>query len=85
MMPSCGKPVIGTRLGGTVEQIEDGVTGFLVEPNDPRELAAALERLLADADLRRRMGENGRARFLRLFEFEAFYARIASVYAQITK
>lgn len=77
-----GKPVVGSKHGGTVEQIEDGVTGFLVEPNDPEALAAALERLLCDADLRRRMGENGRERFMRLFEFEAAYQKMLSIYAR---
>ena len=47
-----GKPVVGTRIGGTKEQVEDGVTGLLVESNDPKDMAAALERLLKGADLR---------------------------------
>ncbi len=78
-----GKPVVGTRLGGTVEQIEEGVTGFLVPPGDPNELAAALARLLSDPDLRRRMGENGRKRFLEMFEFEPFYGKICRLYENL--
>lgn len=75
-----GKPVVGTRLGGTVEQIEDGVTGFLVPPNNPDALASILRRLLQDAALRRRLGEAGCLRFERLFEFEGFYARLLNLY-----
>lgn len=78
-----GKPVVGTAIGGTPEQIEDGVTGFLVRPGDPDELARALDRLLSDAELRRRMGEAGRRRFIELFEFEGFYRRMLAVYSEL--
>ncbi|MFB3778494.1 MAG: glycosyltransferase family 4 protein [Bryobacteraceae bacterium] len=75
-----GKPVIGTRLGGTVEQIEDGATGILVSPGDAEGLAQALEKLLADSRLRSGMGASGRRRFLERFEFEPFYAQISRLY-----
>jgi glycosyltransferase involved in cell wall biosynthesis len=58
---ACGKPVIACRDGGGyVELIDDGVDGFLVEP-DARAIAAAIERL-TDRDLARRMGARGRAK-----------------------
>lgn len=57
-----GKPVItSTDAGGVLEWVEDGVNG-LVTDGSPEELGAACERLLADRDLARRLGENGRAR-----------------------
>jgi glycosyltransferase involved in cell wall biosynthesis len=80
-----GRPVVGTAIGGTVEQIEDGVTGLLVPPADPPALAAALRRLLADADLRRSMGERGRRRFLERFEFEPYYRRLLELYAEAAR
>jgi glycosyltransferase involved in cell wall biosynthesis len=52
-----GRAVIATNHGGTVELIEDGVTGILVPPADPRSLAEAIELLLADPPLRERMGQ----------------------------
>jgi len=79
------KPVVGTRLGGTVEQIVDGETGFLVEPDNPAELAARLAQLLADSGLRREMGRRGRERFLLHFEFETFYRRITDLYNEILR
>jgi glycosyltransferase involved in cell wall biosynthesis len=79
------KPVVGTRIGGTVEQIEDGVTGFLVEPDNPEKLAEALEKLLRSGQLRLRMGENGHSRFINLFEFENFYGRILLLYSELIK
>jgi glycosyltransferase involved in cell wall biosynthesis len=55
-----GRPVVATRVGGIPELVEDGVTGYLVEPGDREGLRAALERLLADPALRRRMGAAAR-------------------------
>jgi len=51
-----GRAVIATHHGGTVELIEEGVTGLLVPPSDPKALASAVERLLADPALREGMG-----------------------------
>jgi len=52
-----GCAVIATNHGGTVELVEDGVTGMLVPPSDPKALAAAIESLLADRPLREKMGQ----------------------------
>src|SRR5436309_3307672 len=51
------KPCVGGSPGGTPEIVEDGTTGFIVPFGNEHSLEAALERLLSDADLRRRMGE----------------------------
>lgn len=59
---ACGKPVIGGRSGGTPDAVIDGETGLLVDPHNVDEIAAAIIRLLADRDLARRLGENGRRR-----------------------
>lgn len=66
---ACGKPVIGSRNGGAPEAIEDGVTGLLVNPEDPDELAQAIIQILLDPELARRLGENGRARVTSLEEW----------------
>lgn len=55
-------PVVATSVGGIPELVQDGVTGRLVAPNDPHQLAAALENLLTDRALRERMGKSGRRR-----------------------
>ena len=52
-----GRAVIATNHGGTVELIEEGVTGMLVPPADPKALAAAIELLLSDPALRYKMGQ----------------------------
>jgi glycosyltransferase involved in cell wall biosynthesis len=57
---AAGLPAIGTRLNAIPEIIEDGVTGLLVSPGDSGELAAALDRLIASAELRTAMGRAAR-------------------------
>jgi glycosyltransferase involved in cell wall biosynthesis len=78
-----GKPVVGTNLGGTIEQVEHNVTGFLVPPDDPPALARAVAALLDDESLRHRMGEQGRARYLALFGWDPFYRSILAEYSAI--
>ncbi|HWC75379.1 MAG TPA: glycosyltransferase family 4 protein [Gemmatimonadales bacterium] len=58
---ACGVPVVAGREGGLGDAVRDGETGLLVDPYDPRDVAAALTRLLGDALLRRRLGRAGRA------------------------
>ena len=60
-------PVVATAVGGTPEAVVDGVTGLLVPPRDPEPLARAIERLLCDPTLGRKMGQAGRARVDRYF------------------
>jgi glycosyltransferase involved in cell wall biosynthesis len=60
-----GKPVVGYRSGGTVDAVVDEGTGLLVAEGDTVALAQALERLLEDESLRRRMGGAGREWALR--------------------
>jgi len=67
---AAGKPVVATRVGGLVESIVDGETGFLVPPRDGVALAAAIERLVEDRFLARAMGRKGAARVLSHFTIE---------------
>jgi len=55
-------PVVATSVGGIPELVQNSVTGKLVKPNQPHELALALETLLKDQALRERMGNAGRQR-----------------------
>lgn len=68
---------LATRVAAIPELIEDGRTGLLVAPADAPELAAALERLIADPDLRRRLAAGGAARVRDGFGFQATIDRLA--------
>ncbi len=61
-----GRAVVATPVGGIPSVVEGGVSGLLVPAGDADALRAAIERLLGDRDLRRRLGEAGRARVTEL-------------------
>jgi glycosyltransferase involved in cell wall biosynthesis len=65
-----GKPVIGAMAGGIPAVIEDGEDGLLVPCGHYRVLAEYLDRLLGDGDLRRRLGEAGRGKLRRRFDWD---------------
>ena len=66
-----GRPVVATAVGGLMDAVEDGVTGLLVPPRDPTALRKAIERLFADPELRRRLGEAGRVKARTELSWEA--------------
>ena len=57
---ACGLPVVATRIAGIPELVIDGENGLLVTPGDVKVTAEAIARLLADAEMRKRMGAAGR-------------------------
>lgn len=75
-----GVPVVGSRLGGTAEIVEHGVTGYLFPPGDAGALAACLDVLLGDRRRRLGMGEAGRRAFAERFEFERCYGGMTSIF-----
>jgi sugar transferase (PEP-CTERM/EpsH1 system associated) len=75
-----GLPVVGTRVGGIPEVIDDGVTGMLVPPADPAAMAAALARYVLAPELRCRHGKAGRERILRKYNMPAMVAAYQSMY-----
>ena len=78
-----GTPVIGTRVGGIPEIVTDGETGLLVEAQQPGELAAAIVRLLADRDLRERLGAAGRKHVETHFTIERMARAMAELYTSL--
>lgn len=75
---ACGVPVVATRVAGVAELVEDGGSGILVHPGDPEPLARALQTVLADRDLRARMGAAGRQRVEREFDVAREAAKLLS-------
>ncbi len=79
-----GVPVVASRVGGLCEVIEDGETG-LFAGNSPEEIAAAVRRLLDDADLRRRLGVRARERVKERFSVERMVRETVCVYEEVLK
>ena len=77
------KPVIGSRIPSTQCVIEPGVDGLLVTPDEPRELADAIDRLLRDRVTRERMGAAGHAKTLGAYTWEKVTDRIENVYLHV--
>ena len=77
---SQAKPVVGTCVGGIVEQVSDRETGFIVNPRDPDGLATKLAELIEDKNLRDRFAKNGYARYLQLFSSEIMLKKTAELY-----
>lgn len=75
---ACGKPVIGSKTGGISDAVVDGVTGLLVEPDDPKKIAQALIRLLTDEQFALTLGKNGRARTESELTWQAMGERIVA-------
>jgi glycosyltransferase involved in cell wall biosynthesis len=74
------KPVVGTKVGGIPEIIQDGKTGYLVDPGNPSQLAEKLFQLLQNDALRREMGEAGCERVKTTFNLQKNVARVIELY-----
>jgi len=77
---ACKKPVIATRVGGIPELIEDGKSGFIVEPRDPKAIAEKINILLNCPPLRTRMGQVGYAVAQNRFDLRKNVQRVLQLY-----
>jgi glycosyltransferase involved in cell wall biosynthesis len=72
-------PVVSTPISGITELVEDGVSGLLIPPDSPRELAESLARLARDAELRSRLGRAGEAIVRSRFDHRATIGRLVQL------
>jgi len=77
------KPVVASRLGGPLELVQDGVTGFLVPPSDPAALAESVITLLKDPLRAKAMGEAGYVQAREKFDAAANAKKTFAVYEEI--
>lgn len=77
---ACGLAAVATRLTGIPDIIEDGRSGRLVDPNDAEGLAGALQELIADETLRRRIAEGGRKRVEEKFQIDRCLEPLAALF-----
>ncbi|MGC2276668.1 MAG: glycosyltransferase, partial [Candidatus Binatus sp.] len=74
-------PCISTFVAGIPELIRNGIDGILVAPSDDRDLAGAIQQLVDDPDLRRRLGVAGRARVIERYDLDRSVAQLARIFA----
>lgn len=75
--------VVATRVGGISEVVEDGYTGMLVEAHNPQQLAATIEKLLSDSNLRKGLAENAHAKVKKDYEWEKIAIAFESLYRDL--
>ena len=80
---ACGKPVVGTNVGGIPDTIAEGMNGFLVKPRDPESLAERITLLLESPRLRERMGKAGREIAERKFSMAERIDKILRLYESL--
>ncbi|MFH1865783.1 MAG: glycosyltransferase [Candidatus Eisenbacteria bacterium] len=80
-----GVPIVGTRVGGVPELVEDGVSGLLVDPGDVPAMSNAVLALLTDPDRARAMGEKGRTRATEDYDINRVVVRIEDVFSDLLK
>src|SRR5205823_4711519 len=78
-----GRPVVASATGGLLDLVADGETGLLVPPGDVPALRAACERLLADPELRIRLGAAARERAAERFGWPALTAQLVALYDEV--
>ena len=80
---ACGRPIVTTDVPGCRDVVHDGDNGLLVPPQQVAPLAMALGKLIGDGDLRRAMGERGRARTVAEFSVEIVADETLRLYAEL--
>ena len=80
---ACGVPVIGARVGGVQYSVEDGRTGFLVEPRNADALARRLAHFFSNPSIPRLLGKRARRRACERFTWERVAHMLANVYADV--
>ena len=76
----CLLALVGTNVGGIAEQIEDGVNGLLVPPDDPEALCDAFEKLVSDPDYRYNMARSAWEKAKKVYSLQRVIAQLKAVY-----
>ena len=77
---ACGLPVVATRVGGTVDLVQDKVNGILVEPDNAGQLYQAMKKILQDKELAKALGVQARKTAVEKFSLESVTEQYVSLY-----
>lgn len=80
-----GKPVIGTKVGGIPEIVEDGKTGLLIDPDNSSQISKAVLKIFGSNNLRRKLGENAFKKVRETFSVSQMVDRTLNIYNEAVK
>lgn len=80
-----GKPIIGSKIGGIPELIQDGINGFTYEHNDVSELTNKLKKLFNNDETVKQFSKNSKKIFIQNYSAEAYYNKLMTVYNKYIK
>ena len=78
-----GKPIVATRVGGIPEVVQEGQTGYLVNPEDPGAIAEKVIFLLRDREMRQKMGRQGRHFVETYYDNRLMVSRLEELYENL--
>jgi glycosyltransferase involved in cell wall biosynthesis len=79
-----GKAIVASNIGGAIESLEDGKSGFLVPPKNPSVLAESISKLISNAELRKTLGQNAMKRVQDKFHIKLNISNIQSIYDKLS-
>ena len=82
---SCGKPLVGSNVGGIPEIIDDGETGILVHKENPKDIAEAINKLLSDEKMAEDFGKQARRKAVEEFSWEVIARRTEEIYKKVIR
>ena len=80
---ACAKPVVVSNVGGLTEIVEDGITGYIVPSKSPEKTAEAIEMLILDKSLMNKLGEAGRSRVKKYYNWNDNVNQMVGIYKDV--
>ena len=80
---ACGTPVVGSNIGGITDIIKDGETGFLAQPENPKDIAKKIIELLSNEKTRQRVSDNGLKMITEKFSWDIVTKLFTNIYQRL--